>query len=326
MMTKHICAFLAVVCFNSFAYGEVLRIATFNCEFLVRKKVHVKFDLPFRLKGDTLAEWNEPGVRDANFTLAAKAVARVIKTINADIIVLTEVGDDADVLELHGEVTDLGLDYPHMLVGKSADGTTGQHVALFSKLEITNPLKSLPGRECYDQELDDPETEKDTGVSKGLRGTVEFQGQQIHMFGAHFTSEGGGHEQDAQRIAQASIVRRHYLPLLTKGEHVIVAGDLNDRRGQPAIRRVRGRDDIHPDLIQTGITKYFPREKIDTRWTYEFQGERQQIDHILLSLSIKNACKRGGISTEVIPVTETIGDTDFPASDHRALAVNLDFQ
>jgi endonuclease/exonuclease/phosphatase family metal-dependent hydrolase len=150
--------------------------------------------------------------------------------------------------------------------------------------------------------------------------------QPIHLFVVHFASERGGHEQDAQRIAQASIARRNYLVPLNMGEHVIVAGDLNDYRGQPTIRRIRGQDDIYPDLIQTGLVAYFPPDKLDTRWTFEFQGERMQIDHILPSQSIKEACKSGGIRTEVVPVTEKIVGTDRLASDHRALLVTLEFK
>ena len=72
---------------------------------------------------------------------------------------------------------------------------------------------------------------------------------------------------------------------------VIVAGDLNDKKGQPAIHRIRGLEDIHEDLIQTGLVSFWDRAQLDSRWTYEFQGVRQQIDHILLSFSIKEISK-----------------------------------
>ena len=81
-------------------------------------------------------------------------------------------------------------------------------------------------------------------------------------------SERGGNEQDQQRIAQASLVRRHSLPAINEGAFVIVAGDLNDGRGEPALRRIRGLDDIWPDLIETGEARYFSEDDVDTRWTY----------------------------------------------------------
>ena len=39
---------------------------------------------------------------------------------------------------------------------------------------------------------------------------------------------------------------------LNAGDDNVLAGDLNDWRGQPAIRSVRGLDDIWPDLLQAG--------------------------------------------------------------------------
>lgn len=67
------------------------------------------------------------------------------------------------------------------------------------------------------------------------------------------------------------------------GELFIVAGDLNDGRGQPALRRLQGYDGIQPDLIQTGDIAFFERADWGTCWTYEFEGTRNQIDHFLLS-------------------------------------------
>jgi predicted extracellular nuclease len=100
-----------------------------------------------------------------------------------------------------------------------------------------------------------------------------------------------------------------------------VAGDLNDYRGQPAIHRIRGLDDIFDDLIQTGNVKYFEETELDTRWTYEYQGVRHQIDHILLSYSIKNICKKsGGIKTSVFEHNNHL------ASDHRPFIVILNFK
>jgi predicted extracellular nuclease len=95
---------------------------------------------------------------------------------------------------------------------------------------------------------------------------------------------------------------------------------LNDRRGDPAVRRIRGRDDIDEDLIQTGAIDYVDPEAWDSRWTYGFQGMRQQIDHILLSFSLKEATRRsGGIRTEFHDVSNPL------ASDHRPVVVTLRF-
>ncbi len=140
----------------------------------------------------------------------------------------------------------------------------------------------------------------------------------VYIFGVHLASERGGHEQDQQRIAQASIVRRHVVPLLNDNEHVIIAGDMNDRRGQPTIKRIRGLDDIWPDLIQTGHWSFFEVES--SRWTYQFRGELNQIDHILVSYSLrKNQTTAIRSSVMDIPV-----QNDPPISDHRPLIVSIE--
>jgi endonuclease/exonuclease/phosphatase family metal-dependent hydrolase len=285
-----------------------ITVATFNCEWLIKSKIEKKYDAA----AFTDAE------RTAKFAAAVDKVADVIKRIDADVIALCEVGPEADVEALRLAVKAKGLDYPHKAVCKSA---ATQFVAVLSKFPLTNVLRAIPGRECYDRELDDPEEETDTGVSKGLRVTVKLAGQPVQLYVCHFISEREGYESDAQRVAQASIVRRHYLDDLRAGKHVLVTGDLNAPRGSPALRRLRGRDDLFGDLIQTGHARYFAND--DLRWTYVFKGKRNQIDHVLPSFSLKAATT--SISARTIAATETLPGGK-KASDHRPLIVRFRFR
>lgn len=315
--TRRACIVFAAALFLVVAAdaAETLRIATLNCEFLTRPKVHMKFGEWFDMPAERAKTWDQPGYRDKKFTEAAQAVAKLIKQIDADVIGLVEVGDERDVKELLDEVRKLGLDYKYWKVGQLLDDATHQNEAIFSKYELTGLISPIPGREAYDTELDDADAEEWAGMTKGLRVTFKAHGHTFHTYVLHLKSERGGHESDAQRIAQASIVRRHYLPLLDAGENVIVMGDLNDGRNQPAIRRIRGRDDIGPDLIQTGRAEYFDRAELDTRWTYEYQGVRGQIDHVLLSTSIEDACSSIH--------ARTINHDNELMSDHNPFIVEL---
>ena len=297
-----------------------LTVATFNTEFLTRPKVHAKFgfDLNFKKQAEAKEIWNQPGYRDQKFAEAAGHVAKVIATINADVITLTEVGDEKDVTELRDAVQALGVTYPYMAVCDCSDGATQQHVAVVSRFKLTGILPSIPGREGYFKEPDDPDSEDDTAISKGLSVEFTADGHLIHLYVLHLISERGGYEADAQRVAQASIARRHMLPLLAGDAPVIVTGDLNDGRGQPAVLRLRGFDDIYPDLMQTGLAQYFAKDEVDTRWTYSYQGERNQIDHVLLSpgaVALTRSSK--GIRTHVVDHGDPL------ASDHRAMVVTL---
>jgi len=319
---------LCLLLYSSTAFaGQKIRIATFNCEFLIKNKVHKKFGLPFQLKGDIKATWEEPGYRDQKFRTAIKAVATYIKTINADIIVLTEIGDILDFDSLADAISSEGLTYTHKALCNSSD-PTGQHVGLLSKIELSvikyGGKKRIPGREFFIVEPDDA-AESDTGISKGLHVSLKLNNKTAHLFAAHLKSEsdsraGGGYAGDAQRIAQASIIRRNYLPFLNQGDYVFVTGDLNDGRGQPTLKRIRGLDDIWPDLIQTGHENYFDDSKLGQRWTYEFKGIRNQIDHILISRNIKTDCKRGKVDASILPQENSL------VSDHRPFILDLEFR
>lgn len=312
-----LCA-LTVLGLATSAAGADLIIGTFNAEFLTRPNVHRKFGLPLKLKGPAKAQWSIPGFRNSRFKEATQNVARFLATIDVDIWALTEVGSEDDVRELVQELQQLGATYPNIAVCQCTDTLTRQHVAVLSKLPLSDIFRAVGGREGYDTELDDPETERHTGLSKAIRVQFRAAGHTFHLYVVHLASEAGGHERDTQRIAQASIIRRHYLPLLLAGEHVIVAGDMNDHRGQPALRRLRGRDDIWEDLIQTGNVKHFDRGLEGTRWTYDFQGERRQIDHVLLSNSIDQIARK--VRTRVPD------QTDPAVSDHRPMVVTINLR
>ena len=304
---KQLC--LSVICllslFASTTDAATVRIATLNCEFLNSRKIHMRYGMRFDFDG-----WDAQ-TQAVRLAESSEAIATEIRAMNADVIVLTEVGNAADFQVLRDE-----LDYPHHALCRSLDRETGQFVAVLSKIPLTNVLPQIPGYEFYDAEEDDADTELETGISKGLRVSFQVDGQTVYLYGLHLKSERGFSEADGQRVAQASIVRRHYLPLLEAGKHVIVAGDLNDKRGDPAMRRIRGRDDIGPDLIQTGSHQYW--EDDSQRWTYQYRGTRQQIDHILLSRSLRKSIKASAHQ----PTTQIDGRL---VTDHRGLIVELEF-
>ena len=311
------------------AAAEDFSVATFNAEFLNTSKVHIKYGMPFRMSDADpadQAEWDSPAFRTQRFEMAVDAVAEAIQDIDVNILVLTEVGDGTDIDLLVGRLNALGANFPHVEVCDCTDSFTGQHVAILSDRPFipSETRLRIEGRAAYDAEVDDPDEQLDTGVSKGMRVAVEVENDDgdmvpVHIFGLHLASERGGHEQDQQRIAQASIVRRHAIELLNRGEHVIIAGDLNDRRGQPTLRRIRGLDDIWPDLIQTGHHKFFEDGEESSRWTYQFRGELNQIDHILLSYSLRRS------GTSIAARVMEIPDQENPSiSDHRPLIVTID--
>ncbi len=357
-------------------------IATFNAEFLTRKRLHVRYGLPFflnpgddnrekvvasLLRGDDgdwpgflqdyddseslrdhVHNWGDESFRDERLSQSINLVAdHIANNIDADVLVLTEIGTaNNEVNRLNERLAVSGNDYPHVAVCQCWDSFTNQGVAVLSKFPIEDPVFSLGGREGYLVELDDAVGESSTTLSKAMRVTLTIGHQRFFVFAAHLKSELGGYEADAKRIAQAALLRRHTLSMLGKCEidsifvdrdasgqcpvdarpaHVLVVGDLNDHRGQPALRRIRGFDDLYEDLEQSAKKKYVGEDNWGERWTKEHEGILNHIDHILISDSVFNINRelgtrgRVGVNTRFIPTTADI-------SDHRPIMVTFAYK
>lgn len=319
--------FLMVCGAWSTLWGQDLKIATFNCEFLVEHKVHMKYGLPFNMKyakSNDKKQWSNAQFRREKFEAATLRVAQHLKTLNADVLGLTEVGKEAEVKLLVELLKKEGLEYKYWKVCKSHDSATGQHVAILSKFEINDVVLSFPNRGLYFTESDYDE-EGETGISKGMKASITVGGEKLSLFVFHLKSERGGEDSDQKRLMQAEIARRVMIPYLQKGEHVIVMGDLNCEKRHEALLTIRGFRDIEEELIQTGDNRYF--ENFDTRWTYAYKGQQEQIDHILLSLGLKNNCKSNNPKQNQWGIkTSIIATNNDEISDHNAVVVELDFK
>lgn len=306
--------------------AQDLTIATFNCEWLVESRVHVKFGLPYNLstglsRGQiTQAEfdqWQNPTFRRTKLREASRAVAQHILSLNADFVGLTEVGREPAVEVLLQELDSLGSPFRFHALGDSKD-PTGQHVLMLSVHRLKAVEDSFPNRGLYYLE-EDKDDVKETGLSKGMKAKITVDGVDMNIFLVHFKSERGGQESDNQRIKQAELVREINLKYLRDDEHVIVMGDINSERNHEALSMLRGFNDVYQELVQTGDYKYMSEGSI--RWTYTFQGLQDQLDHILMSLPLTKEFKATkGIVTTIIPTENEL------VSDHNAVVVKLTFR
>ncbi|MEM9540353.1 MAG: lamin tail domain-containing protein [Cyanobacteria bacterium P01_E01_bin.42] len=125
---------------------------------------------------------------------------------------------------------------------------------------------------------------------KSLAGEFVFKGERIFIVNNHFKSKGGdtplfGTTQPAdlttetQRIAQATVINDFTESILNQdpNANIIILGDLNDFQFSPAVQTLA--DDDLTNLIDT-LT---PAE----RYTYNFEGNSQTLDHILVSDNLK---------------------------------------
>lgn len=303
------------ICFSLSA--QEISVGTFNAEFLNKKKIHVKFGKRFNLKDeptDVQKFWKNETNKNNKLKEASANVAKMIKQMNADILTLTEVGDKDDLKILLSELKKIGVDYPYSAGCDCKDKFTGQNVAVFSKYPLKEVWSEIEGRALYLEELDG-DSERETGLSKAMKVTVTINQKDLDVFVFHLKSERGGFESDARRLAQANIARRAIIKQLNLGRKVIVTGDLNSEKKSASLYRIRGFDDVHEELIQTGLSQYFKDTKV--RWTYNYKGEPEQIDHILISPGLTSG---RGIQTRIIEVT------DKKISDHNPVVVTLKLQ
>lgn len=299
------------------ANSQEITVATFNAEFLNKSRVHLKFGKSFDITKESKKEqkfWNDDENRTAKLREASANVAKHLQQVNADILTLTEVGGEEDIKILVEELDKLGVTYEHWEVCDCTDSFTGQHVAVLSKFPLKEVWPLIPGRALYLEEPDG-DSEGETGISKGFKVTVTVENKDIDVFVLHLISERKGYESDAKRLAQANIARRAIIKQLNAGREVIVAGDFNSEKRSESVYRLRGFDDVFEELIQTGLSRYF--ESNDVRWTYNFRGEPEQIDHILIS---------PGLSTSKGIKTRIIETTDDQVSDHNAVVVSINLK
>ena len=121
---------------------------------------------------------------------------------------------------------------------------------------------------------------------KPLVGTFTFNGEDITVIGNHFNSKGGdqplyGSNQppvlasEVQRMKQATIVANHVDALLDAdaGASIIVLGDLNDFEFSNPVGV----------LEAAGLTSLVETLPANQRYSYNFEGNAQVLDHIMVS-------------------------------------------
>jgi uncharacterized protein len=150
---------------------------------------------------------------------------------------------------------------------------------------VNGTLSASPGRL-------DPTNSAFQASRKPLVGEFLFNGQTVYVIGNHFNSKGGdqplfGRLQpptlttEPQRLQQAQVVRQFVDQLLGQNPdaYVAVVGDLNDFQFSPPL-----------DILTQGgaLSNLITTLPPDQQYTYNFEGNAQVLDHILVSFSLKS--------------------------------------
>ena len=165
----------------------------------------------------------------------------------------------------------------------------------------------------------DPASDAWTSSRKPLAGEFVFHGRKVIVVANHLNSKGGDQNSDGrfqpptrssevQRTAQATELNTFVKSVLTAdpSANVVLAGDFNDYQFSAPIATLTGNGATLTDLINT-----LP---VNERYTYNFNGVSQVLDHIFITKSITN------VQYDVIHINSEFSDQ---ASDHDPQVVRI---
>lgn len=238
------------------------------------------------------------------------ALRAVIRQLNADILILQEMGSADYLEELRRDLAREGCEYAHAYVLEGMDAE--RHVALLARRA---PKAIAPHADLAFDYLG--KTER---VKRGLlEVTFATIAGDVTVFGVHlksrFTDRPDDPNSAQRRAGEAGAVRDAVLARFPDPStaRFLIVGDCNDGRTGQALQR----------LLRRGTTTVArPLPAADTRgetWTHAYrkEGTYSGVDHILVSPGLESAVSGGKARIQDGPET-------LAASDHRPVVVTLE--
>lgn len=271
--------------------GEQLTIATYNVENLDPKKENVKQveDKSPRNVDDDLGS--------GHFSGLAETIVNNLKT--PDILALQEVQDN-DGAELTSVVD--ATQTADALIGaiQTAGGPTYEYKDI---APVKGEDGGQPGGNIRTGFLFNPKrvqlnkpnllTDRTAFINsrKPLVGEFDFNNNHITVINNHFASKRGGAASDIQRVQQAEVVSQFVNTKLSSDSNadIVVLGDLNDTPGSEAVKT----------LEASGLQNLVMDIPSADRFSFIFKGDKEQIDHILVSSHLQSA---GNAEVDVVHV------------------------
>ena len=301
MRYKPVSAIFAVICLMLCSLGPAIGdieidIFLLNTEFFFDSK---------EPHGEVVGK-SVPVPTAEQYEAKAKAIAELIDTYEANIVGLVEIENRAVLEKVRSYLA--SPDDWQIAFDEGRDTYTGQDVAILTKFRVVpGSATNFPDeREIYF--VDDQEY--DVNPSKILGVELKIDNQPFYVLITHLISRRDSN--DAKRLAQATVVRRQAVKGLMTDKNVIVMGDMNDTPATPVVNRLRGFDDIWGDFLQTANAA-----DAEERYTYIHEGQRNLLDHILISPSLRNEF-RSVEETGRCKIIDVGG-----LSDHRAILARL---
>ncbi|HVH47328.1 MAG TPA: endonuclease/exonuclease/phosphatase family protein [Labilithrix sp.] len=245
----------------------------------------------------------EPGgfeevVTQADFDSRTAQLAQGLARLEADVITLAEVENQASLDALRSKLEEAGFVYPVAYLAETA-AAGSVDVGVLSR-------GTLGTVKTYRKET--PLTREDGTKTQFTRELPEFHltfgSNSVIVFAAHFRSKAD--DDPSRRLAEAKAAHDIIVAAGTAntGAVVLLGGDLNDVPGSDTI------DALEKDGALVRVAKDLPEA---SQGTYSFGGTKQAIDHIFTTASRASA---------YVPKSATVvrdGTQGLAGSDHAAI-------
>jgi endonuclease/exonuclease/phosphatase family metal-dependent hydrolase len=238
-----------------------------------------------------------------------RALRNVIRALNADVLVLQEMGAQPYLDELRRDLKAEGIDYPFATLANAAD--VDRHVAVLSK----RPLKAV---KTYDA-LEFSYFGTKERVKRGLlEASVATSAGDVTFFAVHlksrFTDRADDPMSALRRAAEATAVRDAVLKRFPAPESArfVVLGDCNDNKGSRTLVHLAQRGKT---IVAVLLAAADSRGEV---WSHAYRKEQSysRVDHILVSPALV-----GSVSGGAARIYDGVGVQE--ASDHRPLIMTL---
>ncbi|MDP3073417.1 MAG: endonuclease/exonuclease/phosphatase family protein [Opitutaceae bacterium] len=238
-----------------------------------------------------------------------RALRTVLRALNADVLVLQEMGGQPHLDELRRDLRTEGLDYPYAALATASDAD--RHLAILAKRELRGVVTHTDLAFTYF-------AGKET-VKRGLlEATVATTAGDVTIFALHLKSRHTERPDDPgsalRRAAEATAIRDRVLKRFPDpaAARFVILGDCNDSRTGKAVGFLQKRG-------KTEIAKLLPAA--DSRgetWTHAYRREDSytRVDQVLVSPGLLAAVKGGAGRIHDGPGVRE-------ASDHRPIVVEL---
>ncbi|SHI28186.1 endonuclease/exonuclease/phosphatase family protein [Streptomyces sp. 3214.6] len=195
--------------------------------------------------------------------------------------------NDQDGGEPGGNIRQVFLFNPERVSFTDRSGGDSTTAVGVTKVHGKAQLTASPGRI-------DPGNEAWKSSRKPLAGEFVFRGKTVFVIANHLNSKGGDQgltsqyqpvvrSSETQRHAQATLVNAFAKSILDvqKNADVIALGDMNDFEFSDTAKILEGDGELWSAI------KSLPKSE---RYTYDYQGNQQVLDQILVSPSIRRGC------------------------------------